>query len=86
MYPIREHIANFIDHALRNHARDGQRQKAENVDVSRFLNIQAVLDNPDSIKETFANGKRTVIFIKKIGRYFADRIGTGGREWQNHAP
>ena len=29
-------------------------------------------DNPDNIKETFTDGKRTVVFIKKIGRYFAE--------------
>ncbi len=31
-----------------------------------------MFDNPDSIKETFVDGKRTVVFIKKIGRYFAE--------------
>lgn len=62
----------FIDHALRNHTKDGKQIKAEDVDVSKYLNIQSVLDNPDSIKETYIDGKRTVVFIKKIGRYFAE--------------
>ena len=54
----------FIDHALRNHAKSGMQISAADVDVSKYLNIQAVLDNPDSIKETFVDGKRTVVFIK----------------------
>lgn len=62
----------FIDHALRNHAKSGMQISAADVDVSKYLNIQAVLDNPDSIKETFVDGKRTVVFIKRIGRYFAE--------------
>ena len=62
----------FIDHALRNHAKNGAQIKAEDVDVSKYLNIQSVLDNPDSIKETYIDGKRTIVFIKKIGRYFAE--------------
>ena len=51
------------------------------IDVSKYLNIQAVLDNPDSIKETFVDGKRTVVFIKRIGRYFAEltQIEEGGK-------
>ena len=62
----------FIDHALRNHAKEGNRIPVEDVDVSKYLNIQAVLDNPDHVKETFIDGKRTIVFIKKIGRYFAE--------------
>lgn len=62
----------FIDHALRNHAKDGKQLNVEDVDVSKYLNIQSVLDNPDSVKETYVDGKRTVVFIKKIGRYFAE--------------
>ena len=62
----------FIDHALRNHGLDGTQATIEDVDVSKYLNIQAVLDNPDAIKETFVDGKRTVVFVKKIGRYFAE--------------
>lgn len=62
----------FIEHALRNHAGSGNQIPVEDVDVSKYLNIQNVLDNPDSIKETFVDGKRTVVFIKKIGRYFAE--------------
>lgn len=62
----------FIDHAMRNHAKEGKQTAVEDIDVSKYLNIQNVLDNPDSIKETFVDGKRTVIFIKKIGRYFAE--------------
>ena len=62
----------FIDHALRNHAKGGKQLNAEDVDVSKYLNIQSVLDNPDSVKETYVDGKRTVVFIKKIGRYFAE--------------
>ena len=62
----------FIDHALRNHAETGEQISVEDVDASKYLNIQSVLDNPDSIKETYVDGKRTVIFIKKIGRYFAE--------------
>lgn len=62
----------FIDHALRNHAGEGVQASIENVDVSKYLNIQAVLDNPDHIKETYVDGKRTIVFIKKIGRFFAE--------------
>lgn len=62
----------FIDHALRNHAKGGKQLNVEDVDVSKYLNIQSVLDNPDSVKETYVDGKRTVVFIKKIGRYFAE--------------
>ena len=62
----------FIDHALRNHAGTGEQMPIENVDASKYLNIQSVLDNPDSIKETYVDGKRTVVFIKKIGRFFAE--------------
>ena len=62
----------FIDHALRNHAKGGKQLNAEDVDVSKYLNIQSVLDNPDSVKETYVDGKRTVVFIKKIGKYFAE--------------
>lgn len=62
----------FIDHALRNHARAGSQISVEDVDVSKYLNIQTVLDNPDHIKETSVDGKRTVVFIKKIGRFFAE--------------
>ena len=71
----------FIDHALRNHAKSGMQISAADVDVSKYLNIQAVLDNPDSIKETFVDGKRTVVFIKRIGRYFAEltQIEEGGK-------
>ena len=71
----------FIDHALRNHAKAGMQISAADVDVSKYLNIQAVLDNPDSIKETFVDGKRTVVFIKRIGRYFAEltQIEEGGK-------
>lgn len=71
----------FIDHALRNHAQQGKQISAEDVDVSKYLNIQTVLDNPDSIKETFVDGKRTVVFIKKIGRYFAEltQVEEGGK-------
>ena len=62
----------FIDHALRNHGASGTQTALEDVDVSKYLNIQTVLDNPDSVKETNVDGKRTVVFIKKIGRYFAE--------------
>ncbi len=62
----------FIDHALRNHANAGVQTDVNDIDVSKYLNIQSVLDNPDTIKETFVDGKRTVVFIKKIGRYFAE--------------
>ena len=62
----------FIDHALRNHGPAGAQASIEDVDVSKYLNIQAVLDNPDSVKETNVDGKRTIIFIKKIGRFFAE--------------
>lgn len=62
----------FIDHALRNHAGSGKQVSAEDVDVSKYLNIQTVLDNPDHVKETYVDGKRTVVFIKKIGRFFAE--------------
>ncbi len=62
----------FIDHALRNHGGQGTQIDIDDVDVSKYLNIQYVLDNPDHIKETFTDGKRTVVFIKKIGRYFAE--------------
>lgn len=62
----------FIDHALRNHGAAGTQVAIEDVDVSKYLNIQAVLDNPDTVKETTVDGKRTVIFIKKIGRFFAE--------------
>lgn len=62
----------FIDHALRNHGTAGHQASVEDVDVSKYLNIQTVLDNPDSIKETQVDGKRTVVFIKKIGRFFAE--------------
>ena len=65
-------MAYFIDHALRNHGLDGTQATIEDVDVSKYLNIQAVLDNPDAIKETYVDGKRTVVFVKKIGRYFAE--------------
>ena len=62
----------FIGHALRNHADAGTQIAPEDVDVSKYLNIQSVLDAPDAIKETFVDGKRTVVFIKKIGRYYAE--------------
>lgn len=62
----------FIDHALRNHAKEGAQVSADEVDVSKYLNIQSVLDNPDHVKETYVDGKRTVVFIKKIGRFFAE--------------
>lgn len=62
----------FIDHALRNHGGVGTQISPEDVDVSKYLNIQSVLDNPDAIKETMSDGKRTVVFIKKIGRFFAE--------------
>lgn len=62
----------FIDHTLRNHSKSGHQVSVEDVDVSKYLNIQAVLDNPDAIKETKVDGKRTVVFIKKIGRFFAE--------------
>ena len=62
----------FIDHALRNHGGQGTQIDIDDVDVGKYLNIQYVLDNPDHIKETFTDGKRTVVFIKKIGRYFAE--------------
>ena len=62
----------FIDHALRNHAGTDEQMSVENVDASKYLNIQSVLDNPDSIKETYVDGKRTVVFIKRIGRFFAE--------------
>lgn len=62
----------FIDHALRNHGGADYQLAVEDVDVSKYLNIQNVLDNPDSIKETKTDGKRTVVFIKKIGRFFAE--------------
>ena len=65
-------MAYFIDHALRNHGLDGTQATIEDVDVSKYLNIQTVLDNPDAIKETYVDGKRTVVFVKKIGRYFAE--------------
>ena len=65
-------MAYFIDHALRNHGLDGTQATIEDVNVSKYLNIQAVLDNPDAIKETYVDGKRTVVFVKKIGRYFAE--------------
>lgn len=62
----------FIDHALHNHGAAGTQVPIEDVDVSKYLNIQTVLDNPDTVKETTVDGKRTVIFIKKIGRFFAE--------------
>ena len=62
----------FIDHALRNHTGAGAQVSIDEVDVSKYLNIQTVLDNPDHIKETYVDGKRTVVFIKKIGRFFAE--------------
>ncbi|MBD5231187.1 MAG: N-6 DNA methylase, partial [Bacteroidales bacterium] len=62
----------FIDHALRNHGAAGTQVSVGDVDVSKYLNIQTVLDNPDTVKETTVDGKRTVVFIKKIGRYFAE--------------
>ena len=62
----------FIDHALRNHAGAGTQVSVDDVDVSKYLNIQTVLDNPDRIKETYVDDKRTVVFIKKIGRFFAE--------------
>ncbi len=62
----------FIDHALRNHSGAGTQVSPKEVDVSKYLNIQTVLDNPDAIKETMSDGKRTVVFIKKIGRFFAE--------------
>lgn len=51
---------------------DGTQATIEDVDISKYLNIRAVLDNPDAIKETYVDGKRTVVFEKKIGRYFAE--------------
>lgn len=71
----------FIDHALRNHGGSGHQIAVEDVDVSKYLNIQAVLDNPDYIKETSVDGKRTIVFIKKIGRYFAEltQVEEGGK-------
>ena len=62
----------FIDHALRNHSNQDTHISAEDVDVSKYLNMQSVLNDPDSLKETFVDGKRTVVFVKKIGRYFAE--------------
>ncbi|MDD5855262.1 MAG: hypothetical protein PUC90_02850 [Prevotella sp.] len=62
----------FIDHALRNHSGAGTQVSPKEVDVSKYLNIQTVLDNPDAIKETMSDGKRTIVFIKKIGRFFAE--------------
>ncbi|MCF0244860.1 MAG: hypothetical protein HUK06_08795, partial [Bacteroidaceae bacterium] len=62
----------FIDHALRNHGSDGTQIPVEDVDVNQYLNIQSVLDNPDSVKEKYIDGKRTIIFIKKIGRFYAE--------------
>ncbi|MGM9845126.1 MAG: hypothetical protein ACI30K_02730, partial [Muribaculaceae bacterium] len=62
----------FIDHALRNHGATGTQVSIDDVDVSKYLNIQTVLDSPDAVKETTVDGKRTVIFIKKIGRFFAE--------------
>ena len=62
----------FIDYALRNHGGVGTQISPEDVDVSKYLNIQSVLDNPDAIKETMSYGKRPVVFIKKIGRFFAE--------------
>ena len=72
----------FIDHALRNHGGQGAQVNIDDIDVSKYLNIQYVLDNPDHIKETFTDGKRTVVFIKKIGRYFC-RTDAIGRERQD---
>ncbi len=62
----------FIDHALRNHSNQDTQISAEDVDVGKYLNMQSVLNDPDSLKETFVDGKRTVVFVKKIGRYFAE--------------
>lgn len=64
--------AYFIDHALRNHAKTDIQTPVEAIDARQYLHIQAVLDDPDSIKETFVDGKRTIVFIKKIGRYYAE--------------
>lgn len=71
----------FIDHALRNHGKENTQIPVEDVDVSKYLNIQSILDNPDGLKETFVDGKRTVVFVKKIGRYFAEltQVGEGGK-------
>jgi hypothetical protein len=66
----------FINHALRNHANADYQTSIENIDVSKYLNIQTVLDAPDSVKETFVDGKKTIVFIKKIGRYFAELTQT----------
>ncbi len=47
----------FIDHALRNHGGQGTQINIDDVDVSKYLNIQYVLDNPDHIKEILLSGK-----------------------------
>jgi len=73
--------AYFIDHALRNHAKSNKQTSVDAIDVRQYLLIQTVLDNPDSIKETFVDGKRTIVFIKKIGRYYAEltQVEEGGK-------
>jgi hypothetical protein len=52
----------FINHAVNHHP---------GVPASKYANIQDVLDNPDDVKETTKEGKRSVIFIKEIDRYNA---------------
>ena len=55
----------FINHALRNHANADYQTSIENIDVSKYLNIQTVLDAPDSVKETFVDGKKNDCIYKK---------------------
>lgn len=40
---------------------------ANEIDVSKYLNIQAILDNSDSIKAPFADGKWTVYSSRRLG-------------------
>ena len=54
----------FIDHALRNHEAAGTQVSVEDADVSKYLNIQTILDSPDTVKETTVDGKRPIVFIK----------------------
>ncbi len=65
-----------MDHVLRNHRTNGTQTSLEKVNVNDYLKIQDILDNPDSIKELSTNdGKRSVLFVKKMGRYYAELMG-----------
>ncbi|MDR3188605.1 MAG: hypothetical protein LBT94_05415 [Prevotellaceae bacterium] len=52
----------FIDHAVNHHP---------NIPAEKYANIQIFLNNPDDIKETTKEGKRSVVFIKETDRYNA---------------